>query len=160
MHIHQRELPVKVADTPDAETYAEILATCACLQMRKAARVVTQLYDEALRPIGLRSTQLPILVTLAAHGALSLTDLADRLVLDRTTLIRNLRPLQRRGLIEVGREDGKRTHGAALTAAGQQAAAAAVPLWARAQIRVTDELGSRESLGLQKALSRVVSLLG
>ena len=151
---------MKVADTPDNETYAEILATCACLQMRKAARVVTQLYDEALRPIGLRSTQLPILVTLAAHGALSLTDLADRLVLDRTTLIRNLRPLQRRGLIEVGREDGKRTHGAALTAAGREAAAAAVPLWARAQIRVTDELGSRESLGLQKALSRVVSLLG
>ena len=149
-----------VVDTPDTETYTEILATCACLHLRKATRVVTQLYDEGLRPIGLRSTQLPILATLAAHGALSVTDLAGRLVLDRTTLIRNLRPLQRRGLIEVGREDGKRTPWAALTTAGHEAAAAAVPLWARTQTRVTDELGSRESLDLRRALSRLVSLLG
>ena len=151
---------VEVAGTPDTETYAEILATCACLQLRKTNRVVTQLYDEALRPIGLRSTQLPILVTLAAHGALSLTDLADRLVLDRTTLIRNLRPLQRRGLIEVGREEGKRTHGAALTPAGHEAAAAAVPLWAKAQTRVMNELGTSESRDLHRSLSRLVSLLG
>ena len=67
---------VEVADSPDVEAYAEMLGTGACLQPRKATRVVTQLYDEALRPIGLRSTQLPILVTLAAHGALAVTDLA------------------------------------------------------------------------------------
>ena len=151
---------VDVADPTDTEASAEVLATCVTLQLRKATRVVTQLYDEALRPIGLRSTQLPILVTLAAQGALAMTNLADSLVLDRTTLIRNLRPLQRRGLIEVGREDGKRTHRAALTAAGHEAAAAAVPLWARAQTRVTDELGSRESVDLRRALSRLVSLLG
>ena len=149
-----------VAGTPDTETYAEMLATCACLQLRKASRVVTQLYDEALRPVGLRSTQLPILVTLAADGALSVPDLADSLVLDRTTLLRNLRPPQRRGLIHVGREDGRRTHRAALTTAGHEAAAAAVPLWAQAQTRVMDELGARESLDLQRALLRLVSLLG
>ena len=150
----------EAADTPDIEPYAEMLATCACLQLRKATRVVTQLYDEALRPLGLRSTQLPILVTLAAHGGVSVPDLADSLVLDRTTLIRNLRPLQRRGLIEVGREEGRRTYRAALTTAGREAAAASVPLWAEAQTRVTDELGSRESLDLGRALSRLVSLLG
>ena len=137
-----------------------MLATCASLQLRKATRVVTQLYDEALRPIGLRSTQLPILVTLAAQGALAVTDLADSLVLDRTTLIRNLRPLQRRGLIEVGRADGSRMRRAALTAAGHRAVAAAVPLWAKAQTRVTDELGTRESLDLHRSLARLVSLLG
>ena len=93
----------EIPDTLDIDAYAEVLATCACLQLRKATRVVTQLYDGALRPIGLRSTQLPILVTLAAHGPLSMTDLAESLVLDRTTLIRTLRPLQRRGLIEVSR---------------------------------------------------------
>ena len=151
---------VEVAGTPDTETYAEILATCACLQLRKANRVTTQLYDEALRPVGLRSTQLPIIVTLAARGPLAVKDLADSLMLERTTLLRNLRPLQRRGLIEVGREDGKRTHRATLTAAGHEAAAAAVPLWARAQTRVTDELGSSESVDLRRALSRLVSLLG
>ena len=151
---------MKVADTPDNETYAEILATCACLQMRKAARVVTQLYDESLRSVGLRVTQLPILVSLAAHGALSLSDLAEGLVLDRTTLLRNLKPLERRGLIEVSRDDGRRTRTAALTAAGHEVAAAAVPLWARAQSRVMDELGTGASLELQRALSRLVSLLG
>ena len=146
--------------TPDIEAYTEVLETCACLQLRKATRVVTQIYDEAPRPVGLRSTQLPILVTLAAHGPLSVTDLADGLVLDRTTLIRNLRPLQRRGLIEVGPGDGRRTRSATLTAAGQEAAARAVRLWSQAQTRVTDELGTKEAHDLQRSLSRVVLLLG
>ena len=151
---------VDVADPADDRVYAEILATCASLQLRKADRVVTHLYDEALRPMGLRSTQLPILVTLAAQGALAATDLANSLVLDRTTLIRNLRPLQRRGLIEIGRADGRRKRMARLTAAGHRAVAAAVPLWTKAQTRVTDELGTRESLDLHRSLSRLVSLLG
>ena len=151
---------VDVPDTPHVEAYAEMLAACACLQLRKATRVVTQIYDESLRSVGLRVTQLPILVSLAAHGALSLSDLAEGLVLDRTTLLRNLKPLERRGLIEVSRDDGRRTRTAALTAAGHEVAAAAVPLWARAQSRVMDELGTGASIELQRALSRLVSLLG
>ena len=146
--------------TPDIEVYAEMLVTCAALNLRKAARIVTQLYDNALRPLGLRSTQLPILVTLAAHGALSVSDLADRLVLDRTTLLRNLRPLQRRGLIGVDRGEGKRSRRFTLTAAGGEAVAAALPLWAQAQARVMDGLGPTQSLRRQRSLSRVVSLLG
>lgn len=149
----------EAAAIPDAEACAEVLATCAALNLRKATRIVTQLYDAALRPIGLRSTQLPILVTLAAHGALSVTDLADNLVLDRTTLLRNLRPLQRRGLIEVDRGEGKRSRRFALTAAGGEAVAAAIPLWAQAQTRVMDGLGPTQSLEMQRTLSRVVSLL-
>ena len=148
-----------VSDTAEIGAYAEMLGTCACLQLRKATRVLTQLYDEALRPLGLRSTQLPILVTLAAHGAVSVTDLAGGLVLDRTTLIRNLRPLRSRGLIEVSRDDGRRTRRATLTAAGHEAVAAAVPVWAQAQRGVIDELGMSETLYLHKALSRLVSLL-
>ena len=148
---------VEVARAPAIEAYTEMLGTCACLQLRKATRVITQLYDEALRPTGLRSTQLPILVTLAAHGALAMTDLADRLVLDRTTLIRTLQPLQRRGFIEIGRDAGTRKRRATLTATGQEAVDRAVPLWAQAQTRVVDELGTRGSLDLQRALSRLVS---
>ena len=144
---------------PDPEAYAEVLATCACLQLRKATRVLTQLYDGALRPLGLRSTQLPILVALAGQGPLAVTELADSLVLDRTTLIRTLQPLQRRGLIEVGRDEGGRTRRATLTGVGQEAVAAALPLWAAAQTRVMDELGTSESLDLQRTLSRLVSLV-
>ncbi len=143
----------------DIETYAEMLGTCACLQLRKATRVVTQLYDNALRPLGLRSTQLPILVTLAARGPLSVNDLADSLVLDRTTLIRTLQPLRRRGFIDAGPDERKRSRRFALTAAGRDAVAAAVPLWAQAQANVMDELGAGESLDLQRTLSRLVSLL-
>ncbi len=144
---------------PEIEAYAEMLETCASLQLRKATRVVTQLYDEALRPVGLRSTQLPVLITLAAHGALSVSDLADGLVLDRTTLIRKLQPLRRQGFVGAGRGEGQRSRRFALTAAGAEAVAAAVPLWAQAQARVTEVLGAVASRDLQRTLSRLVLLL-
>src|SRR5580765_2078802 len=66
---------------------------CACLTFRQASRVVTQLFDEVLLPTGLFSTQLPVLVLLGVHGPMSITRLAELLVMDRTTLTRNLKPL-------------------------------------------------------------------
>ena len=144
---------------PEIEAYVEMPETWVSLRLRKATRVVTQLYDEALRPVGLRSTQLPVLITLAARGALSVSDLADGLVLDRTTLIRKLQPLRRRGFIGAGQGEGQRSRRFALTAAGAEAVAAALPLWAQAQARVTEVLGAVESRDLQRTLSRLVLLL-
>ncbi len=76
----------------------EITAMCACFHLRQASRVVTQLYDETLRPTGILGTQLPLLVALRLHGELTVHGLAKALVMDRTTLTRNLKPLQREGL--------------------------------------------------------------
>src|SRR6266568_2690129 len=76
---------------------AEIEATCACSNVRKAARAVTQLFDEMLQPTGLRSTQFTLLVAVALLGEAPVTQMARALVMDRTTLARNLKPCVRQG---------------------------------------------------------------
>ena len=75
---------------PNAAQLAEIEESCACLNVRKAARAITQLFDEVLQPTGLRSTQFPLLVVVALLGEAPVTQLAEELVMDRTTLARNL----------------------------------------------------------------------
>ncbi len=86
---------------PSVAQLPEIAETCACLNVRKAARAVTQLYDEVLQPSGLRATQFNLLVAIALAGEAPVTRLADALVMDRTTLTRNLKPLESQGLITI-----------------------------------------------------------
>ena len=82
-----------MAEEPEIEGLAATdLAACACANLRKAARVVTQAYDKALKPTGLRATQFTVIATLATEGDAPLTRLAEALVMDRTTLTRNLKP--------------------------------------------------------------------
>src|SRR5262249_58023807 len=92
---------------------------CNCLAIRQAARHVTQFYDQVLAPTGLRTTQFSILARLRRRGPMTINALAGELVMDRTTLGRNIQPLERDGLIEVmrGRAD-RRRHELNLTAAG------------------------------------------
>src|SRR5215469_6523803 len=80
-----------------------IVEKCACHKVRMAARAVTRAYDDALRPVGLRATQLAVLVAIAVEGAMSITALAKFMIMDRSTLTRNLRPLEQEGLVAVGR---------------------------------------------------------
>ena len=114
---------------------------CACFNIRKTARVITQLYDNALRPTGLRVTQFSILM--ATHGAaqITLTRLANLMAMDRTTLTRNLRPLEREGLIMIEAGRDRRERQVAITARGQQLLAKAVPLWEQVQARVAERFG-------------------
>ena len=79
-----------------------IPAACNCLALRQAARHVTQFYDQFLAPSGLRTTQYSILARLVREGPMAINALAAELVMDRTTLGRNILPLQRDGLIAVG----------------------------------------------------------
>src|SRR5215471_10568475 len=111
----------------------EILSTCACHKTRMAMRSVTRAYDEALRPIGLRATQLLLLVAIAAEGTMSITALANTLGMDRTTLTRNVGPLEREGLIERGGEGWRRSRALKVTRAGRALMSKAVPLWEEAQ---------------------------
>ena len=110
---------------------------CACTTLRRAARAVTAAYDTALAPSGLRITQFSILRRLARLGPLSVTRLAAEAALDRSTMGRNLNPLERRGLvrIEVGNVD-QREHVAHLTAAGASTIETALPYWRKAQQRI------------------------
>jgi len=115
----------------------EFETPCACTTLRRAARAVTASYDAALAPSGLRITQFSILRRLARLGPLAITRLATEAALDRSTMGRNLNPLERRGLvrIEVGDVD-QRERIAYLTAAGEAAMKAALPYWRKAQKRI------------------------
>ena len=130
---------------------------CNCLALRQAARHVTQLYDQLLAPTGLRATQFSILAKLRRLGPMTINALARDLVMDRTTLGRNILPLQREGLIAVvkGRAD-RRSKELALTETGLAKLRAAVDGWTAAQARFETTFGderARELRGLLHAVS-------
>ena len=142
----------------DLEKCAEMLARCTCLRLRKATRVVTQRFDETLRQGGLRSTQLPVLVTLALAGSTTIMLVAEELVMDRTTLTRVLKPLEIEGLIRISPGKDRRTREVSLTDRGREAVAKAMPLWDKLQAQVTDGLGPQWLDSLHSTLLAVESL--
>ena len=141
------------------EACSRVVAECACEGLRRTARAVTQHYEEALAPSGLRATQFPILVALASAGPLPVTRLADALGLDRTTLTRNIRALVDRGLIAVADGEDRRTRVVALTARGRRSLAEALALWEEAQASVEDRFGHRRLQGLHGELSRITEIV-
>ncbi|WP_232629705.1 MarR family winged helix-turn-helix transcriptional regulator [Methylobacterium sp. Leaf118] len=116
---------------------------CLCSTLRRATRALTATYDAALRPAGLRVTQFSILRMLERLGPMPVTRLATEAVLDRSTMGRNLDPLERRGFVRltVNAAD-QRERVASLTEAGRDALVAAVPLWREAQARIEAALPS------------------
>lgn len=132
---------------------------CACFNLRKAARAITHLYDEMLRPTGLRTTQFTLLVATKMLEPITVTRLAKIGVMDRTTLTRNLRPLEKQGLVQIALGKDQRTRVVRLTPEGQKALARAFPLWKKAQARVIKELGPERWNSLRAYLGEVVSLV-
>jgi DNA-binding MarR family transcriptional regulator len=137
-------------------TEQEIIANCACLKVRMAARAVTRAYDGTLRAVGLRATQLSVLVAVAIDGAISIAALADFLGMDRTTLTRNLRPLQKQGLISVGPEGWRRTRNLEITKKGRSRLREALPLWERAQDALSEKLGNQAWVDVRAGLDRLI----
>ena len=117
------------------ERYRTVVLACAVLNLRQVTRSVTNRFDEQLRPVGLRATQLNLLMAIETSTAATVTDLAEILAMDRTTMTRNLKLLRDRRLVE-----GKRI---ALTAKGRRTAAAALPLWEKAQNEILGSLGTK-----------------
>ncbi|HZX61239.1 MAG TPA: MarR family winged helix-turn-helix transcriptional regulator [Candidatus Methylomirabilis sp.] len=135
---------------------AEEGAKCLCFNVRKAARAVTQLYDERMRASGLRVTQLSILAVTMKLGPLTVSRLAKATVTDRTTLTRNLQLLERQGFIGVSRGGDRREREVALTGRGRAALAQAYPLWKEVQDRVARDVGRERLEGLLSDLAAVV----
>ena len=131
---------------------------CACGRLRRASRALTQLYDDAMAPAGLRVTQFSLLRTLAREGPQRLTTLAAATLLDRTALSRTLDPLVARGLVRIVRGRDARTREAALTGAGRAAIRTATPYWNRAQARVAKRLGPERLAGLIATLGELEAL--
>ena len=120
--------------------------------MRRATRAVTQLYDDALAPSGLRTTQFALLHTLARHETMTISALAAQMLLDRTALSRNLDPLAARDLVAITPGSDLRTRQLSLTSAGRRALQAAEPHWSNAQRDVSRRIGG-------KRLAELFSLL-
>lgn len=129
---------------------------CHCMAMRKAARWISQLYDRHLAACGLTSTQYAVLSHLERGGAAGVAQLAEAMVMDRTTMTRTLAPLQRDGLLAVtGAEGDRRRKQLALTEAGRQRLAQARPHWRRAQAAFESHFGGEQAQLLRGLLREV-----
>lgn len=128
---------------------------CACASLRRAARAVSQLYDEQFRGTGLRVTQFTLLQVLARGGELMQGELGDLLAIDSTTLTRTLGPLERAGWIRARSGDDRRTRYWSLTAAGKQRLTAAQSAWESAQNRLRRRLGNERWSSLLSDLTHV-----
>jgi DNA-binding MarR family transcriptional regulator len=120
----------------------EVMRACACEGLRRSARSVTTLYQEALAGSGVRVAQLPILVAAALMGPAPVTAMADTLIIDRTTLTRNLASLERGGLVAFEDDEDARLRLVVLTSAGRQALGEALAAWQPVQDRVADAFGA------------------
>ena len=109
-----------------------------------ASRAVTRFYDDNLRSVGLRATQLALLVAVGNEDVMSITALAKFMGMDRSTLTRNLAPLEREGLIRVGNEGWRRSRTVEITKKGRTRLREALPFWEKAQDTLRQKLGSRK----------------
>ena len=122
--------------------FARQAVPCVGFNTRRATRLVTQYYDKALAPSGLRSTQYSLLNGLSMMGEASMQDLALMLAMDRTTLTRNLNPLLKKGLVKVSVGSDRRSRPLTVTPQGKTALERAFPYWEKAQAKIVNRLGA------------------
>mgnify|MGYP003671916996 CR=1 FL=1 len=150
VHMHVMADPTNTPDPSD-------VTACTCFNLRKAARAVTLSYDAALRPAGIKATQFSILATLDKKGPLPMTRLAEDLLVDRTALSRNLKPLERDGLVRLASETDQRVRLVTLTADGQRVFARALPLWEARQAEIAGAMGRADWAALLTGLDAAVA---
>jgi DNA-binding MarR family transcriptional regulator len=147
MHIMTKELDMSAAEN------------CVCFNLRWVTRAVTQFYDSEMRRHGIRPTQGTILLALKARESWSMAELSDWLGMDRTTLVRNIRPLQRDGLVQAaGGGRGNRVE-LAITAKGRKQVEKFMPAWESAQSTAVQVLGEKRWSALLADLEKVASAL-
>ena len=138
--------------------FGEEVPICACFNVRKAARAITQLYDDVLRPSGLRVTQFSILAVTRRLGPVTVTRLAEETVTDRTTLTRNLKVLSQQRLVRIVPGEDRREREVSLTDRGRAALAQAYPMWKDVQAQVAQRLGRERFRRMLSELGETVAL--
>jgi DNA-binding MarR family transcriptional regulator len=136
----------------------DVAASCLCTKIRKAARAITSHYDDALKPCGLRSTQFTLLIAASLSSESSISELAEHLGMDRTTLSRNIKPLERDGFVLLRNDHPGRTVVVTLTPKGRRVMERALPMWQEAQRRLTRRFGAADTQDLDARLDRLVSV--
>jgi len=134
-------------------------ADCNCLALRQAARRVSQFYEAHLAPLGMKSSQYSILARLDRRGPMTINELAEALVMDRTTTGRAIRPLERDGLVRIGAAEDGRKRVVSLTAAGRKRVNEARDAWRQAQEQFEGAFGLKAAQDLRAALSDVVKAI-
>jgi len=134
-------------------------ANCTAGNLRQALRAVAQFYDAVIGPSGLTVSQFSLLSNLAKAEPMPIGALAGHMVMDRTTLTRNLKPLERAGFVETVPGTDRRARPIAITPAGEAALAAARPLWAEAQREIVGRLGIEDWAGLIGQLRHAVDVV-
>jgi DNA-binding MarR family transcriptional regulator len=132
---------------------------CMCASLRRASRVLTQLYEDALRPAGLRATQFTVLQALSIAGEVTQGELGQILAMDSTTLTRTLTIMGRRGWIAKQRGQDRREWRMRLSKAGEAQFKQAFPHWEKAQTRVRQQLGEKISDDLMKLTQKITNAL-
>lgn len=132
---------------------------CTAFRLRRLSRRVSQHYDAHLAAVGLRSTQFSLLGSLVRRDRPPLTRLAEVLDMDRTTLTRNLRPLEAAGLVRMETGEDARSRLVAITPAGRERWESAVPLWEAAQRTLHEILGADDVLRLHDSLDGALASL-
>ncbi|MDQ3906173.1 MAG: MarR family transcriptional regulator, partial [Actinomycetota bacterium] len=135
------------------ETTLRVRDSCLCLHAQRAARALARRFDDALRPLGLSNGQFSLMMALNRPEPAGMGSVASLLAMDRTTLTAALKPLQRRGLIEVQTASGdKRSRLIQLTPAGLKLLSSAVPIWERTHATVEGLLGAADPDRLRSSL--------
>ena len=142
-------------DKPTSCIIDTIAKTCIAVRLRLLNRVVTNFYDEALRPLGLKVSQLNILIVTARLGLARPAQVCDILQLDASTLSRNIKPLQAHGWLEVVPDEDARTQPFQLTPQGKRLIEKAVPAWEAAQRKATELLGDEGIALLDRAAMKL-----
>ncbi|MGZ6187061.1 MAG: MarR family winged helix-turn-helix transcriptional regulator [Candidatus Binataceae bacterium] len=137
---------------PDASAIpaAAITEVCLCHHLRRSARAVSRVYDRAFQPFGIKASQFNVLAAIAALETAPVGRLATMLAMERTTLLRNLRPLQRAGYLE-----GSGKGPLVLTTAGRDLLSAASVAWREAQQSLTGRIGASRAGHLLQALTAI-----
>ncbi|XGV96202.1 MAG: MarR family winged helix-turn-helix transcriptional regulator [Leptolyngbya sp. BL-A-14] len=136
----------------------QVPATCMGLHVRRASRIVTQLYDVAFRPVGLVQTQFTLLTAIHLLEPVPITQLAQELFTDQTTITRNIKLLEKRGLVTFTPGNDRRIKLASLTVEGQAVLEQALPLWDQAQADVRQHFGQEKWQTLLSLLAEVKAL--
>lgn len=134
-------------DAPPAavpiETVLFVRDHCLCLHTQRAARAMSRIFDEALRPLGLNSGQFSLLISLNRPEPPTLGSVAQLMALDRTTLTANLKPLERQGLVDVRPDEkDRRTRRLVITSKGRDLLVEAVPIWTSTHQTIEARLAS------------------
>jgi DNA-binding MarR family transcriptional regulator len=119
------------------------MENCVCFNLRRVTRLVTQFFDAEMRRHGIRPTQGTILASLITKDSWTMAELSDWLGMERTTLVRNLRPLQRDGLVKVGGGGRGRLVELAITRKGRKQMEKLTPAWKSAQSAAVKTLGEK-----------------